>query len=271
MVKTHISIVSEVTRMNNSNIKVSIITTTFNSAKTIEDTLMSVLKQTHQNIEYWIIDALSNDNTIDIVHRYQKMFNGRLHCISEPDKGIYDAMNKGLEKVTGYIVGILNSDDYFTSDDALEKIVETFSNYEVDAVYGDIHFIHANKPDKVVRYYSSSMFRPFWLRFGFMPAHPSFYVKNEIYRKYGTYSLNYKIASDYDLMVRFFYKYKIKAKYIKKDFVTMRIGGMSTRNITNRMLINKEDVMACRKYGLYTNKFLIMFKYLYKIFEFRIK
>ena len=188
MVKTHISRISEVTHMNNSNIKISIITTTFNSAKTIEDTLMSVLKQTHQNIEYWIIDALSNDNTIDIVHRYQKMFNGRLHCISEPDKGIYDAMNKGLEKVTGDIVGILNSDDYFTSDDALEKIVETFSNYEVDAVYGDIHFIHANKPDKVVRYYSSSMFRPFWLRFGFMPAHPSFYVKNEIYKKYGTYS-----------------------------------------------------------------------------------
>lgn len=257
--------------MNYSNIKISIITTTFNSATTIEDTLNSVLKQTYHNIEYWVIDALSSDGTTDIIRRYQKMFNGRLHYISEPDKGLYDAMNKGLENATGDIVGILNSDDYFTENDVLEKIVETFSDYRIDAVYGDIHFIHATEPDKIVRYYSSSMFKTFWLRFGFMPAHPSFYVKTEIYRKYGTYSLDYKIASDYDLMVRFFYKYKIKARYIKKDFVTMRIGGMSTKNIANRMLINKEDVVACRKYGLYTNKLFIMFKYLYKIFEFRIR
>ena len=119
-----------------------------------------------------------------------------------------------------------------------------------------------------MRYYSSKMFRPFWLRFGFMPAHPSFYVKRKIYQEYGDYSLDYKIAADYDMMVRLFYKHKIQAKYIKKDFVTMRTGGMSTKNVRNRLLITKEDVKACRAYGMYTNQLMISVKYFYKIFEF---
>lgn len=247
---------------------ISIITTTYNSKATIAWTIESVFRQSYKDIEYWVIDGDSNDGTLDVLRYYEPMFGGRMHVISEPDKGIYDAMNKGIKQCTGDVVGILNSDDYFTSDDIIENIAKAFEDENIDAVYGDIHFIHDEEPEKIVRYYSSKMFKPFWLRFGFMPAHPSFYARRDIYNKYGMYSLDYKIAADYDMMVRLFYKYKIKAKYIKKDFVTMRTGGISTKNFKNRMLITQEDVKACKRNGMYTNPFFISIKYFYKIFEF---
>lgn len=250
--------------------KVSIITVTYNSAVTVHKTFESVLCQTYQDIDYWVIDGMSSDKTMDIVRKYEALFDGRLHYISEKDNGIYDAMNKGIKLCSGDIVGILNSDDYFSSNDVVEKIVDAFkNNKEIDAVYGDVHFIHVEEPDKVVRYYSSALFRPFWLRFGFMPAHPSFYVRRDIYEKYGGYALDYKIAADYDMMVRLFKIGRIKARYIKKDFVTMCTGGVSTKNVRNRILITKEDVKACRRYGIYTNVLFISVKYLYKIFEYR--
>lgn len=248
--------------------KISIITATYNSASTVADTFESVLRQTYNDIDYWVIDGGSTDRTLDIIKEYEPKFGGRMHYVSERDRGIYDAMNKGLARSSGDVVGILNSDDYFTDEKVLEDLAMTFAKNDVDAVYGDIHFIKDGFPDKVVRYYSSAMFRPFWLRFGFMPAHPSFYAKREVFEKYGKYSLDYKIASDYDMMVRLFYKHRISYKYIKRDFVTMRTGGVSTKNIRNRLLITKEDVRACRAYGLYTNKLFISLKYLYKIFEF---
>lgn len=250
---------------------ISIITATFNSGTTIESNLKSVLSQTYKDIDYWVIDGGSKDNTMNIVRRYEPKFNGRLHYISEKDRGIYDAMNKGLEHCTGDVVGILNSDDYFTSDNILENVAQTLSSdASLDAVYGDIHFFRDGEPEKIVRYYSSKPFRPFWLRFGFMPAHPSFYARREVFEKYGKYSLDYKIASDYDMMVRLFWQHKIKARYLELDFVTMRVGGVSTKNIRNRMLIAHEDVKACRRNGMYTNHFFISVKYLYKIFEWRI-
>ena len=254
----------------NRTMKISIITATFNSGATIEDTIKSVLRQTYKDIEYWIIDGCSEDNTLDIVRYYEPMFNGRMHVISEPDKGIYDAMNKGIGMATGDVIGILNSDDYYTADDALSTIANYFSRNDADAIYGDIHFVNDDNPEKCVRYYSSALFRPWLLRFGFMPAHPSFYVRSNVYRKYGTFSLDYKIASDYDIMVRLLHKHRIKAQYIKKHFVTTRTGGISTKNVKNRLLISREDVKACRRNGLYTNIFFISIKYLYKIFEFKI-
>ncbi len=249
--------------------KVSIITTAYNSETTISETIKSVLQQNYSDIDYWIIDGQSTDRTMDIVRSYENKFNGRMHYLSEKDNGLYDAMNKGIKSCTGDIVGFLNSDDYFTSDDVIENIAKAFENNDIDAVYGDIHFIHDKEPDKIVRYYSSALFSPFWLRFGFMPAHPSFYVRRYIYEKYGMYSLEYKIASDYDIMVRLFYKHHIRTSYIKKDFVTMRTGGISTKNLKNRFLITREDVKACRNYGMYTNIFFISIKYFYKIFEFK--
>lgn len=248
--------------------KISVITVTYNSAKTLASTFDSVLRQTYPDIEYWVIDGQSTDGTLDIIKTYEKKFGGRLHWISEPDRGIYDAMNKGIAHCTGDIVGTLNSDDYFTSDDVLQHIADHFTP-DIDAVYGDIHFIREGEPDKITRYYSSALFRPMWLRFGFMPAHPSFYLRRSLYEKHGGYSLDYKIAADYEMMVRLFHKHKLHACYLKKDFVTMRMGGVSTKNVHNRMLITREDVKACRQNGLYSNIMLISVKYLYKIFELR--
>lgn len=250
--------------------KVSIITVTYNNAATLADTIESVYQQTYQDIEYWIIDGASNDSTLDIIHENVERFQGRLHYISEPDKGIFDAMNKGIERCHGDIIGTLNADDYFTSDNIIEEVVKTFSKKDVDVVYGDIHFIHADSPDKTVRYYSSALFHPFWLRFGFMPAHPSLYVRREVYQEVGPYSLDFTIASDFDMMIRIFRLRKSRYAYLRKDFVTMRTGGISTRNLHNRLVITKEQTMACRKNGIYTNRLLISLKYFRKLLELRI-
>lgn len=244
--------------------KVSIITPAYNSGATIRDTIESVLSQTYPLIEYIVVDGASRDNTLAILHEYEYQID---KIISEPDNGIYDAMNKGIREASGDIVGVLNSDDFFTSVDTIEMIVKAFKDNEVDAVYGDVHFVDPADLSKSVRYYSSAIFRPWLFRFGFMPAHPSFYVKRECYARWGGYALEYKIAADFDLLIRFIYIRKIKSKYIKKDIVTMRIGGISTRNVKNRILINKEIIKACRKYGIYTNWFWISLRYMYKIVE----
>ena len=249
--------------------KVSIITATYNSGQTLGDTMKSVLGQTYYDIEYIVVDGASKDNTIDVIHQYESQFEGRLKWISEKDNGIYDAMNKGIRMATGDVVGILNSDDYFTSEDVIEQMVSAFSNAKIDAVYGDIHFIHDGQPDKCVRYYSSKPFRPLWLRFGFMPAHPSFYCRREVFENAGLYKTDYKIGSDYEMMVRLFLVHKIKSQYLQKDFVTMRTGGASTRNIQSRLQLIKDDVRGCRENGIYTNPMMICVKFLYKIFEFK--
>lgn len=249
---------------------ISIITATYNSAKTINDTIKSVLSQTNKDFEYIIVDGGSTDETIDIVKSYESEFSGRLKWVSEKDKGIYDAMNKGIKMASGDIIGILNSDDYYTSDDILQTIADAFKCQNVDAIYGDIHFIKDGVPDKCVRYYSSRLFSPFWLRFGFMPAHPSFYCKRDVFDKSGLYRLDYKIGSDYEMMVRLFRKHKISSRYVPKDFVTMRTGGASNSNLQSRLTLIKEDVKACRDNGIYTNELFICLKFLYKIFEFRV-
>lgn len=249
---------------------ISIITATYNSANTINDTIQSVLRQTNKDFEYLIIDGGSTDETIDIVKSYESEFSGRLKWVSEKDKGIYDAMNKGIKMASGDIIGILNSDDYYTSDDILQTIADAFKCQNVDAIYGDIHFIKDGVPDKCVRYYSSRLFSPFWLRFGFMPAHPSFYCKRDVFDKSDLYRLDYKIGSDYEMMVRLFWKHKISSRYVPKDFVTMRTGGASNSNLQSRLTLIKEDVKACRDNGIYTNELFICLKFLYKIFEFRV-
>lgn len=248
--------------------KVSIITVTYNSAKTLPDTIQSVLDQTYHHIEYLIIDGASTDGTQNVIKHFEPLFNGRMKWVSEKDHGIYDAMNKGIDMATGDVIGILNSDDYYTSNDVIERMISPFNNSELDAVYGDIHFIRDGQPDKCVRYYSSKPFRPQWLRFGFMPAHPSFYCRKSIYEKVGHYKTDYKIGSDYDMMVRMFCVHHINARYLPMDFVTMRTGGASTRNFQSRYQLIKDDVRACRENGIYTNPLMICLKFFYKIFEF---
>lgn len=249
--------------------KVSIITVCFNSAATIEDTIHSVLDQTYSDIEYIVIDGGSTDGTQDIIRRYEPMFGGRLRWASEQDQGIYDAMNKGIQSATGDVVGILNSDDYYTSNDVISRFVSAFDDPNVDAIYGDVHYVRSEQPSKCVRYYSSKRFRPLWLRFGFMPAHPSFYMRREIYERAGGYKTDYEIGSDYEMMVRLFYKLKIRGRYIPMDFVTMRAGGASNRNLRSRLTLIREDVRACRDNGIYTNMLMICTKFIYKIFGLR--
>ena len=252
---------------NQHNLKVSIITVAFNSAATISDTIKSVLAQSYKNIEYLVIDGCSQDNTLDIIREYEPHFQGRLRWISEKDRGIYDAMNKGITMASGDIVGILNSDDFFTTDNVVEQMVKAFDDKDIDATYGDIHFIRDGQPDKCVRYYSSKRFRPGWLRFGFMPAHPSFYARREVFERAGLYKTDYKIGSDYEMMVRLFYKHHIKAVYQPIDMVTMRTGGLSTRGIKSRLQLIKDDVRGCRENGIYTNAAMICVKFLFKVFE----
>ncbi len=207
---------------------------------------------------------------MEIVQGFEVRFGGRLKYISEPDGGIYDAMNKGIAMATGDVVGMLNSDDYFTSNDVIAKVVAKFQRDDIEAVFGDVHFIDDSQPNKVVRYYSSKAFRPFWLRFGFMPAHPSLYLRKQIYDRMGGYRLDYQIAADYEMMVRLFIVNKIKGVYLPMDFVTMRLGGISTKNIRSRMVLIREDVRACHENGVYTNVAMICTKFIYKIFGFRL-
>lgn len=249
--------------------KVSIVTVTYNSAQTLVDAMKSVLEQTYHDIEYIIVDGASTDSTIDVIRQYEPQFKNRLKWISEKDDGIYDAMNKGIQLATGDVVGVLNSDDYFTSSDVIARMVAAFRD-GADAVYGDVHFIHDGEPNKCIRYYSSKHFRPFWLRFGFMPAHPSFYCRRGVYETAGYYKTDYAIGSDYEMMVRLFKVHHINARYIPMDFVTMRTGGASTRNVQSRLALIKDDVRGCRENGVYTNIPMICMKFLYKVFEFKL-
>ncbi len=247
--------------------KISIITTTFNSGKTIRDTIESVLNQTYKDIEYIIKDGGSKDNTLKICHEYESLFEGRMKILAGKDKGIYDAMNQGISFATGIVIGILNSDDFFTSNDVIETVVSEMVNSELDAVYGDIHFVKPDNLNKCTRYFSSAYFRPWLLRFGFMPAHPSFYVRKEVYRKYGLYDLKYCTSSDFEMMVRLFTKFKIKAKYISIDFVTMRVGGVSTANLQSKKNVQNDIATSLKVHGIYSNKAIQCVRYVWRLIE----
>lgn len=248
--------------------KISIITATFNSGKTVRDTIESVLCQSYTNYEYIIKDGGSEDDTLEVCRQYESRFEGRMKIISAPDNGIYDAMNKGFEVATGDVVGLLNSDDFYTSDDVLQTIADAFSaDKELEAVYGDIHFVKDGDLSKCVRYYSSKLFSRGWMRFGFMPAHPSFYCKKTCYEKFGYFDTSFKIAADFENLLRLIFKGHIKTQYVKKDFVTMRTGGASTAGVKSRMTIMKEHLRALKKNGIYSNTFLLSLRYFYKAYE----
>lgn len=248
--------------------KISIITTTYNSLLTIGDTLDSILNQSYGDFESIIIDGISTDGTLDVIKEYQLKFNGKLRCLSEPDCGIYDAMNKGIKMATGDIIGVLNSDDFFTHSDVLKKVVERFENDEaLDAVYGDVHFVKSNNLNKCVRYYSSKIFRRKLMRLGFMPAHPSFYMRKRCFDKFGLYRTDYKIAADFEFLLRAIFKGNIKIEYMPVDMVTMRMGGASTSGMESHKRIMEEHLRAFRENGVYTNVFLLSLRYVYKIGE----
>lgn len=248
--------------------KISIITATYNSGKTVGDTLKSVLAQTYHDYELLVVDGASKDNTLEVVKKMEPLFEGKMRYISEPDKGIYDAMNKGIRMATGEVIGILNSDDFYTSDDALACIARTLENEKVDAVYGDIHYVNDDDLTKCVRYYSSKPFRRWMMRLGFMPAHPSFYCRKEVYEKFGAFDAeNYRVAADFENLLRLIFVNKIKTYYISKDFVTMRTGGASSSGLESHKRIMRDHLKALKKNGVYSNIFLLGLRYLYKIGE----
>lgn len=247
--------------------KISIVTATYNSAATIKDTFNSVIAQTYNDIEYIVVDGLSKDNTLDIIKEYEPLFGGRMRWISEKDKGLYDAMNKGIAMATGDVIGILNSDDFYTSTDILQLVADSMEDSEVDAIYGDIHFVNDDNLDKCVRYYSSRIFSRWLMRYGFMPAHPSFYCKREVYTKYGAFNTKYKIGADFESLLRYIFVNRIRTKYIKRDFVTMRTGGASTEGLSSRWQIMKDHLRALKDNGIYSNVLLLCLRYPYKIYE----
>lgn len=264
--------------------KISIITATFNSGATVRDTLDSVLRQNYKDYELIIKDGGSKDNTLEICREYEPAFEGRLRIISSPDKGIYDAMNQGIKAATGDVVGILNSDDFYTSFDVLLSIVRQFERTpEIDAVYGDIHYVDWDDTTRLKRYYSSKLFRPGWMRLGFMPAHPSFYCRKSVYENFrldtteiegwkgerdcAYFNTSYKIAADFECLLRMLYVGKIKTAYIWKDFVTMRHGGASSSGLQAHKQINKDHLRALKENKVYSNIALLSLRYLYKINE----
>ncbi|MBR1889352.1 MAG: glycosyltransferase [Alloprevotella sp.] len=246
--------------------KISIITATYNSGATLKDTIESVLAQTYEDYEYIVKDGGSTDDTLDIVNQYSSQFKGRLKVVSDADQGIYDAMNKGLRLATGDVVGILNSDDFYTSTDVLQSIADAFAQHDIDAVYADVHYVHSDNLQKCTRYYSSKIFKRRWMRFGFMPAHPSFYCKQEIYEKYGVFDTSFRVAADFENLLRLIFVHRIRTHYIDKDFVTMRTGGASNRNFRSRWQIMKDHLRALRKNGVYSNMFMLSLRYIYKIY-----
>jgi len=244
--------------------KISVITVCHNSAQYIEDAIMSVRDQQYENIEHIIIDGNSTDGTKEILQKHQKALG---YWTSEEDSGIYDAMNKGILHATGEIIGILNSDDFYYDNQVISKVAEAFSNKTIDAVFGDLIFVDPNNLNRTVRTYSSHEWHPNKFAKGYMPAHPTFFVRREFYSKHGLFETDYEIAADYEMLIRLLYVHKLKYQYIPMKMVKMRKGGVSSNGIMSNIILNREIIRACRKNGIKTSAFKIYPKYFKKIFE----
>jgi glycosyltransferase involved in cell wall biosynthesis len=248
--------------------KISIITVVYNNEATISSAIESVLAQTYQDREYIIIDGGSTDGTLERI----KAYGDRIDLvISEPDGGVYDAMNKGLAKATGDVICILNSDDLYPHEEVIERVVNAFHNSACDAIYGDLVYVSARDVDRVVRYWKSG--RCSWKSFeyGWMPPHPAFFVKKSVYTQYGHFNTILKSAADYELMLRFAYKHKISLSYIPEILVKMRVGGLSNFSLKNRFMANKEDKAAWEMNGLKPYVFTMYLKPLRKVLQYFIR
>lgn len=242
--------------------KVSVITVTFNSAETVEDTIKSVINQNYPDIEYIIIDGLSRDNTLNIVNKYKDKI---ALVVSEKDHGIYDAIGKGIERATGDIVVALNSDDMYASNDVIAKVVDLFKSTNADAVYGDLNYVDRNNTNKVIRKWKSGTYKKGQFLKGWMPPHPTFFVRKHCYQKFGSFNLSLKSAADYELMLRFIHKHGIKISYLPVLIVNMRAGGQSNVSFKNRFKANREDRKAWEINGLKPGFFTLIRKPLSKI------
>lgn len=244
--------------------KISVVTVCFNARETIEDTIKSVAEQTYDNIEYIIIDGASKDGTQDIILQHGNIVT---KFISEPDKGLYEAMNKGLRMATGDFIGFLNADDYFTSPDSLEKIADKAICTKADCILADTVIISRDHK-RIIRFYSGQNFEPWQFRFGHMPPHPSTYIKRDLLLHLGGFDTSYSISADFDLLLRLYKKLKPKVAVIPKTLVAMRSGGLSNSGIKGNILINHQVLQSCKKQGVWSNPAIIWSKYLIKLLQY---
>ncbi len=222
---------------------ISIITATFNAERTIESAIQSVLSQTYKSVEYIIIDGQSSDTTLSIIRKYESKIS---QYISEPDGGIYDALNKGIQRATGDIIGFLHADDAFKSKDTLEMIADTFQKNNCDGVYGDLEYVNSQDTDKVVRYWKSQSYKPSLIKRGWMPAHPTLFLKHEVYNAYGLFNTGFKIAADYEFILRIFKNKSLRFSYVPVVITQMRLGGASNKSLKNLWVKTKEDIKALK-------------------------
>jgi len=247
---------------------VSIITVVFNGAAMIEHCINSVRAQKYANIEHIIVDGGSTDGTVEIINKYR---NGKTRVASEPDNGLYDAMNKGIVRSTGDVIGILNSDDFYPDDSVIEKVVRAMSKNNTDSCYGDALYVKKNHPDKIVRYWKSGQFSHGKFKIGWMPQHGTLYIRKDIYTKYGLFRNDFPIAADYELILRFLYKHRIRTTYLPEILLKIRLGGVSRPGMVNTSKMFVENYRACKVNGLKHSLAACFMKRLIKIPQYIIK
>ena len=245
--------------------KVSIITVCFNSVDTIEETIVSVLSQNYHNLEYIIIDGGSNDGTLALIDKYIDQIDT---ILSEPDNGVYDAMNKGLRLASGEVIAMLNSDDIYKSNDVVSRLVDLMCSRQVDIVFSDLIVVDRLRANRILRYYDSGTFSPNKMKFGLMPAHPTFFAKRFVYNAVGEYRTDYKIAADFEIMVRIFCCHKFNYAHLPEALVEMKNGGISSSGFSSILRLNLEIIEACKTNGIYTNFLFLLVKIPKKIIEF---
>ncbi|NDK54511.1 glycosyltransferase family 2 protein [Pontibacter fetidus] len=245
--------------------KISVITVVYNNRETIADAIESVLGQTYHNVEFIVVDGLSTDGTVEVIQNYKSRIS---RFVSERDAGLYDAINKGIKLATGDVVGFLHSDDIFYGPDSISRVAAAFSAHDTDCVYGDLLYVQKTDTTKVVRNWVSGKYNRISFLFGWMPPHPTFYVKREVYQRLGLYNTSFKSAADYELMLRYLYKHQITASYIPETLVKMRVGGKSNLTFKNRIRANQEDQQAWLINGLKPYFFTRLLKPLRKLVQF---
>lgn len=247
--------------------KISVITAVYNSGETVGQAIASVASQTYQDVEHLVIEGKSSDNSLAEIERAR---HSRMRLISEPDKGIYDALNKGIRNASGDVVGFMHSDDFFAHDEVLSQIAEEFKDPAVEAVFGDLDYVEKDDTSRVIRHWSTGPFHPRRLKYGWMPAHPTLYLRREVYERFGDFDISFRISADYDFILRYFSRATEKSVCIPEVLYKMRVGGVSNRNWAKIRQKMEEDMLAIRRNGtggLHT----LAFKNLSKVGQFLVR